>query len=82
VAVVNAAGLVALAFLVGILSGVVVGVLVGALIADTLSVRRHRRRREQIDIEGTDAIEAWMAGMEWPRRPTNGSPWPEEEQAA
>ena len=78
----STAGFIAVAFLVGVFSGGVVGVLVGAVVADTLSVRRHRRRRERIDIEGTDAIEAWIAGMEWPRRPTNGSPWPEEEQAA
>lgn len=73
----------ALAFVLGAVTTGPAWLLLGAIIADTLSVRRHRRRRATIDLEGPDAVESWLAGIDAPR-PTNGNgtPWPEEESAA
>ena len=71
----------ALAFLLGAITTGPAWLLLGAIIADTLTVRRHRRRRATIDLEGPDAVESWLAGIDAPQ-PTNGTPWPEEESAA
>ena len=75
------AGYVALAFLLGVLAGGVLGIVLGALVADTLNLRRHRRRRATIDLHGADALESWLAGIDWPTRAPNGSPFEEGEVA-
>lgn len=73
---------VAIAFLIGSLTGLVIGVLVGAVIADTLALRRSHRRRAAVDVHGADALESWLAGIDWPaRQPTNGHPFQEGEVA-
>jgi hypothetical protein len=73
----------ALAFLLGAITAGPAWLLFGAIIADTLTVRRHRRRRATIDLEGPDAVESWLAGIENPKPANgNGTPWPEEEQTA
>jgi hypothetical protein len=67
-----------LAFLAGTITGGTIGVLLGAIIADTLTLRRTRRRRLTIDVGGGDALESWLAGIDWPaRQPTNGTPFEE-----
>lgn len=73
---------VSIAFLIGAVAGCIVGVLVGAVVADTLAVQRRRRRRELIDIDGADALESWLAGVEWPypQRRTNGSPFHDDAE--
>lgn len=73
---------IALAFTIGALTTGPAWLLLGALIADTLTVRRTRRRRATIDVHGTDALESWLAGIDWPTRtPTNGTPFEEGEVA-
>lgn len=72
----------ALAFVIGALAAGPAWVLLGALIADTLTLRRSRRRRTAIDVHGTDALESWLAGVDWPRfAPTNGTPFEGDEVA-
>jgi len=68
---------ISLAFVVGVLAGIVPGILTGAIIADTLNAQRARRRRTAIDLHGTDALESWLTGIDWPR-PQNGSPFEED----
>ena len=71
----------ALAFILGAITTGPAWLLLGAIIADTLTVRRHRRRRATIDQDGHDAVESWLAGIDQPGN-GNGTPWPEEESAA
>jgi len=58
--------------------------IVGLVVGDRLDDRRKRRtadrRRERIDLDGPDAIEAWgePIPMVWPTRaPRNGDPFDE-----
>lgn len=77
---------VALGIIVGSLV-LVVAVLLMAVVEDFRTRRgdrrRSERRRERIDIEGSDAIEAWgeTIPMVWPARaPRNGTPFEEGGQ--
>lgn len=71
-----------IAFLLGGLAFGPAWLLYGAFIADSLTTRRHRRRRQQIDLYGTDAIEAWKTDIDW-QQPTasNGTPFEGDEVA-
>jgi hypothetical protein len=74
--------IVTVAFLAGVVAGAPAFFLWGAITADRLKENRRRRRREQIDREGSDAIESWLIDSQPPRPPhANGTPWPEEEVA-
>ena len=68
----------ALAFVLGAVTTSPAWLLLGAIVADTLSVRRHRRRRVTIDTEGPDAVESWLADIDWQRDHQNGDPFREE----
>jgi hypothetical protein len=72
---------VTVAFLVGVIAGAPAWFLWGAITADRLKENRRRRRREQIDRDGSDAVESWFSDSQPPRPQTNGTPWPEEEVA-
>jgi hypothetical protein len=71
-------------FLLGVICSAAPCILYGAVLADALSSARRRRRRRNIELLGSDAVESWVdaAGLEWPRRQTNGTPFPEEDEVA
>lgn len=70
-------------FLVGVICAAVPCILYGAILDQALASARRRRRRRNIDLLGSDAIESWVdgAGLEWPQRQTNGTPFTEDEVA-
>lgn len=69
-----------IAFLAGALCGVILGVLVGAQAQATVTLRQHRRRRNQINRDGSDAVECWLADIDWQRhQPSNGTPFEGDE---
>jgi len=77
----------ALALLValGILFAVGIVVLIGLctlwLDARLRAARELRRARANRDLNGRDAVECWLETIEWDKlRPTNGSPWHDEQQ--
>lgn len=74
-----------LAYVLGLLL-FILGWLVGLVHQATINLRRDQRRRErrreQIELDGPDAVECWKTQIDWQwQRPTNGTPFEGDEVA-